>query len=235
MAGPHIILVHGALGDASQMAPLAARLRDGGVGDGATIDAVELEGHGATPARERPFRIEYFAENVLEHLERRGLDRADLFGYSMGGYVALHLAATAAARVRRVATLATKLAWTQEVAAREMAMLDPATIRAKVPRFAEALERRHSASGAETVLRLTADLLGSLGGRPLLGPDVFATISHPVRLAVGDRDATVGLDETAVAARALPNGELEVYPRTPHPFEKVSLERLTSSLREFFG
>jgi hypothetical protein len=35
--------------------------------------------------------------------------------------------------------------------------------------------------------------------------------------------------------RALPNGELEVYPRTPHPFEKVSVDRLARSLIEFFG
>jgi hypothetical protein len=35
--------------------------------------------------------------------------------------------------------------------------------------------------------------------------------------------------------RRLASGELEVHPRTPHPFEKVSLDRLARSLEEFFA
>ena len=36
-------------------------------------------------------------------------------------------------------------------------------------------------------------------------------------------------------ARALPKGELEVLPATPHPFERVLLQRLATSLHEFFA
>lgn len=224
-----LLLLHGALGDASQMAPLATHLADR-----TPVEIVEFEGHGATPARDRPFRIQHFAENVLDRMKARSAGPVDLFGYSMGGYVALYLAASAPEQVRRVATLATKLAWTPEVAARECAMLDADTIRAKVPRFADALARRHTAAGMDTVLQKTAEMLRSLGEAPLLSSDALSAIEHPVRLAVGDRDATVGLDETAAAARCLPNGELEVHPRTPHPFEKVPLDRVARSILEFF-
>jgi pimeloyl-ACP methyl ester carboxylesterase len=86
---------------------------------------VELEGHGATPLRDRPLRIESFADAVLAAMDGANVGPADVFGYSMGGYIALYLAATSPDRVQRVATLATKLAWTPEVAARECALLDP--------------------------------------------------------------------------------------------------------------
>jgi len=185
--------------------------------------------------RNRPLRIESFAAAVLEAMDRASVGQADVFGYSMGGYVALYLAATSPDRVRRVATLATKLAWTPEIAARECALLDAATIRAKVPKFAAALEARHTAAGWEALLASTADLLRELGARPRITDELLAAIHHPARIAVGDRDATVTIDECVAAARRIPNGELEVLPRTPHPFEKAPIERVAHSLAEFFG
>ena len=196
---------------------------------------VELEGHGATPLRNRPLRIESFVAAVLETMDGTNVGQADVFGYSMGGYVALYLAATSPDRVRRIATLATKLAWTPEIAARECALLDAATIRAKVPKFAAALEARHTAAGWEALLTSMADLLRELGARPRLTDELLASIRVPTRIAVGDRDATVTIDECVAAVRRIPNGELEVLPRTPHPFEKAPIEQVAHSLAEFFG
>ena len=230
MTTPDLILLHGALGDASQVASLADRLRDT-----RRVIVLELEGHGATPLRDRPLRIESFADDVLAEMHRRGVARADIFGYSMGGYVALYLAATAADRVTRVATLATKLTWTPEISAREIAMLDAATIRAKVPKFAAALAARHTGAGWERLLSSTAELLHDLGARPRVTQELLASIAQPVRIGVGDRDATVTLDECVAAVRRLQNGELEVHPRTPHPFEKAPLDRLAWSLLEFLA
>ena len=230
MAGTPLLLLHGALGDANQLAPLAARL-----GSDRRVLCLEFEGHGGSPLRNRPLRIESLSETVIEALDERGIARADLFGYSMGGYVALHLAATVRDRVSRVATLATKLGWTPEIAVRECAMLDAATIRTKVPKFATALDARHTGAGWERLLAETADMLRDLGARPRLTDDVLATIEQPVRIAVGDRDTTVTIDECAAAVRRLPNGELEVHPRTPHPFEKAPIDRVARSLEEFFG
>lgn len=230
MAAADTILLHGALGDAHQLAPLAHRLTQLGIGRPTVI---ELPGHGATPLAYPQFRIETFAEAVLAELDARGISQADFFGYSMGGYVALHLAATAPARVRRVATLATKLAWSPAVAARESSMLDPATIRDKIPKFAAALEQRHTAMGWEALLGHTATLLRDLGERPRLTPAVYAGIAQPARIAVGDRDTTVSIDECVEAVRVLPRGELEVHPGTPHPFEKAPLERIARSVAEF--
>ena len=229
-----LVLLHGALGAAAQLAPLAERLT------GAHAPLVpELPGHGATPLGDGPLRVERLAGHLVPQLEAalaaRGAERARIFGYSMGGYVALHLAATRPDLVARVTTLGTRLAWTPEGAARETAQLDPAAIRAKVPRFAQLLEARHTALGWEALLAETAGLMRALGDRPLLTAETFAAIPCPVRIAVGDRDVTVTIEESRDAARALPQGELEVLPATPHPFERVPIERLAWSVGEFLG
>lgn len=228
-----LLLLHGALGASDQFAPLLPLL-----GDGVRPHRLDFEGHGAAPARGRPYRIEHFAENVAEYVEREA-DRLGgpvrIFGYSMGGYVALHLAAERPELVDRVMTLGTKFAWTAESVASEVGMLDPARIRARVPQFADALAARHAAAGWESVLDRTAEMMRALGDRPVLAPDRLAAVRQRVRLAVGDRDRTVSLEETAGAYRALPNAELEVLPGTPHPLEKAPWERLARSVREFCG
>jgi len=232
MAATDTLLLHGAIGDGRQLASLADRLTDGGVGRPVLI---ELPGHGTTPLGAWSFSIDDFARFVLAELDRREVAQADFFGYSMGGYVALHLAAIAPGRVRRVATLATKLAWTPDVAVRESAMLDCSAVRAKLPKFAAALEQRHTALGWEALLGRTAELLAELGARPVITSDVLANIEQLVRIAVGDRDATVSIGECADAVRALRNGQLEVHPATAHPFEKAPIVRIARSLTEFFA
>lgn len=224
-----LLLLHGALGSASQVAPLGALLADAH-----DVHAVELEGHGDTPPSETSYNVGRFAQGVREFMSERRIERAAIFGYSMGGYVALHLAAESPDLVTSVATLATKLAWTPAVAARETSRLIPATIRAKVPAFADVLERRHAnAGGWETVLAKTSALMIELGERPVVDTATFARLPQRIRLLVGDRDNVVTVDETAAAARAIGRGELGVLPSTSHPFEQVRLPLLATLLREF--
>lgn len=226
-----LLLIHGALGAGPQLAPLQSLL-----GTEYKTHVVELEGHGSTPSLGPAYDVARFAENVREFMHVRAIDRAAIFGYSMGGYVALALAAESPALVTSVATLGTKLAWTPEVAARETSRLDPATIRAKVPKFADVLEQRHrGAGGWETVLAKTSALMTALGARPVVDAGMLARIAQPVRLMVGDRDAVVTIDETTSAARALAKGEAAVLPNTPHPFEQVRLPVIAALLHDFAG
>lgn len=228
MPRPVLLVLHGALGAADQMAPLAPVLESG-----FQPRLLDLPGHGPAPLTSG-FDTASFAACFIDWLEREQLGPVACFGYSMGGYVALETARQRPDLIRDVATLGTKFDWSRESAARETRFLDPAAIRAKVPYFAELLESRHSALGWETVLRHTADLMLALGAEPLLTPERLSQISCRVRVMVGDRDGTVSVTESAAAAKAIPQGELEVLPRTLHPFERVSLPRLAASLREFF-
>lgn len=226
-----LILIHGALGTASQMEPLVPL-----VADDRDVYVLELEGHGTTPSRTGEYSIERFAQNVRDLMAARAISRASIFGYSMGGYVALYLAAESPELVESVTTLATKLAWSPEVATRETSRLNPATIRAKVPKFADHLERSHAGAGGwEAVLERTAALMTGLGAQATVDAGLLARIPQPVRLMVGDRDNLVSIDETLSAVRAMSRAELAVLPATPHPFEQARLPLVATMVREFLS
>ncbi|MBC8145370.1 MAG: alpha/beta fold hydrolase, partial [bacterium] len=153
----NLLLLHAALGARTQFNELEEEIR--GAFD---LHSLDFEGHGASPPVERPFRIESFAENVIAYLDERSIESIDVFGYSMGGYVALYLATIAPARIGRIMTFGTKLRWDPATSAREVRMLDPVKIREKVPHFAAALEARHSGAGWVSVLEKTADMMLAL-------------------------------------------------------------------------
>ena len=215
---PPLVLLHGALGTAAQLAPLAELLEPR-----FRVLTLDFAGHGPRPAPIGGWRLQRFVENLAEYLAAENLGPVRVFGYSMGGYVALALAAQRPALVHSVVTLGTKFVWDEATAAAETSRLDPAVIAAKVPGFAATLASRHAeGAGWEAVVRGTAEVLRDLGRAPLLSPAVLAGIPHPVRVLVGDRDATVSIEETANAYRMLPAGQLGVLPGIPHPLERVN-------------
>ena len=55
------------------------------------VISVELQGHGRTADIDRPLRIEHLADDTAALLDEIGVERADLWGYSMGASVALHV------------------------------------------------------------------------------------------------------------------------------------------------
>ncbi len=229
---PPLLLLPGALGAAVQLAPLANALAPQ-----FRVRTLDFEGHGTRPGADRPFRLAHFAENVLAALaemQPTSPEPVRVFGYSMGGYAALLAAHAQPATVHSVLTLGTKFVWDEAIAAAGAAFLDPVVTQAKVPAFAAALVARHPAQGWETVMRQTAGCLLDLGARPLLTPDVLGTIGCSVRVLVGDRDATVTVEESAAAARALPAGQLQVLPGVGHPLEKCPLAALVEVIGDFF-
>jgi pimeloyl-ACP methyl ester carboxylesterase len=224
-----LLLLHGALGSRAQLAPVAAALESR-----FAPYAFDFMGHGAAGLT-GPLTMERLVEQAADYVRTHGLAPVPIVGYSMGGYVALQLAATQPELVRAVATLGTKLAWDPGVAVQVGARMNEETIAAKVPKLAAALQLEHTGIGWERLCRETRDMLATLGERPLLTRESFAGIAQPVRLMLGDRDDTVTLEETASVYHLLPAGQLEVLPRTGHPLVKVDVERLATSLTAFFG
>lgn len=95
-SGPPLLLLHGFTGSREEWADLIPRLaplRE--------VLAVDLIGHGRAPAPADPARytMERCVADLLALLDALGIGRADVLGYSMGGRVALQLAAAAPGRV----------------------------------------------------------------------------------------------------------------------------------------
>lgn len=224
----NLLLLHGAIGAKDQLQPLAAQL-----GEHYTVHTLNFSGHGGEAMRER-FSIPAFAEDVMTYMQEKGIEKANIFGYSMGGYVALYLAKTQPGKVNKIFTLATKFLWSPEIAQREIKMLDAEKIAAKLPAFAQALEKRHAPNDWKTVLERTATMMIEMGARNPLQLADYVNISHPVMISIGDKDTMVTLEETIDVYRQLPDANLLVLPETQHPIEKVNVERLQNELILFF-
>ena len=67
------------------------------------VIGVELQGHGHTADIERPLRYELMADDIAALIRHLGLERADIFGYSLGGGVALQTAIRHPEVVRKLA------------------------------------------------------------------------------------------------------------------------------------
>jgi pimeloyl-ACP methyl ester carboxylesterase len=66
------------------------------------VIAVEFQGHGHTADIDRPLSYESFADDTAALLEHLGIDQADVYGYSLGGGVALQLGLRHPSRVRKL-------------------------------------------------------------------------------------------------------------------------------------
>lgn len=224
----HLLLLHGALGAADQLQPLKAALSDQ-----YHVHTLNFKGHGDAQDTEK-FSIEIFAEQVLHYLEQHHIEKANIFGYSMGGYVALYLAKQHAQRIHKIFTLATKFLWTPVVAQQEIKMLNAEKIAEKLPAFAQTLEKRHAPHDWKKLMQKTADLMISLGDHVPLTDADFEQFELPVLVGIGDKDTMVTLEETIHVYRKLKNGSLLVLPKTQHPIEKVNLEKLADAIKSYF-
>lgn len=71
------------------------------------VVGVELQGHGHTADIERPLRFEWMADDIAALIRHLGFEHADLFGFSLGGGVALQTAIRHPEVVRKLALAST--------------------------------------------------------------------------------------------------------------------------------
>lgn len=223
----HIILLHGAIGAADQLEPLENALQQKQF----KVHRLSFSGHGNTAFREH-FGIGQFAEELGQFITEHGLEQPAIFGYSMGGYVALYVAKTKPEALGTVITLGTKFAWSPEIAAKEIKMLDANTLLEKVPKFAEALKVRHGVEW-QTLLQKTAEMMTTLGNDPALKEKDFPMIGQKVLLGLADHDSMVSLDETLHAFKTLKQADLYMLPRTKHPIESVNAPLLAEIIADY--
>lgn len=224
----NLLLLHGALGSREQFQHISPLLQPQ-----FTVDTISFSGHGRVPSRDHAFTIQNCAHEVLDWLNTKQRRTIDIFGYSMGGYVALWLARFYPDRVGRIYTLGTKLEWNAAVAEKETKLLNAEKITAKVPAFAQELESRHGEQEWRSVLHKTANLMHDLAKHHLTEED-FKQIRSQVQLSLGDQDNMVSVEETQLVQTQIPNASFKLLPDTPHPLEKVNAQLLAKELKEFF-
>jgi pyruvate dehydrogenase E2 component (dihydrolipoamide acetyltransferase) len=100
-AAPPLVLIHGFGGDLMtwmfNQQPLAA---------GRTVIALDLPGHGGSTKSIGSGDVDTFADLIIAFLDAIAINQADLGGHSLGGAIALRIAARYPERVRRLILLA---------------------------------------------------------------------------------------------------------------------------------
>lgn len=226
-----LLLLHGALGSAAQLQPLAERLSGH-----YEIHALNFSGHGGRLLNEADeFSIRRFADDVKMYLQGAGLKNVPVFGYSMGGYVALYLSATEPGWTGDIFTVATKFDWNPESSRKESGFLDPDKIAFKVPAFAEELKKRHAPADWKLLLKKTAKMMLEMGEWPLLDKKLMTQIKQRVRITVGDQDKMVSRSESEQAASQIPQAEFRLLAGQPHPIEQIDGRMLAGEIMQFFN
>jgi len=224
----NLVLLHGAIGSKAQLVPLEKLLNKQ-----YNVFIFNFDGHGGRTT-EKEYSIELFADNCKQFMTKHHIQTADIFGYSMGGYVALKLARSHPYLVNRIVTLGTKFEWTISSAVQEVKMLNPNIIEEKIPAFAEHLNKIHAPEDWKVVLKKTGIMMKNLGENNALKKQDFKQILNQVMIMVGDQDQMVSVEESKSVSSVLPNSKFKLLEGVRHPIEKIDFINLSNILKKFF-
>lgn len=212
-AGRPLVLLHGGLHSIGLsfggMLPRLAESRQ--------VIAVELQGHGRTADIDRPITLPLLADDVVALLDQLGVERADVFGFSLGGLVALQLAVAHPSRAGRLVLASAHF----RADGYHDDILDPAlyATSTRMPTaddFAEmAAEYGRLAPDPSAFERLQQKLGQSVPRIDGWTPDQLRGIAAPTLIMVGDNDF-VKLEHAAEMASLIPDAQLAVLPRANH-------------------
>jgi pimeloyl-ACP methyl ester carboxylesterase len=209
--GPPVVALHG--GILTFEASFAAVLP--WLATGRRVIGVELQGHGHTADSGRPMSIDRFADDVAELLVRLGIERADLWGFSLGALTATGVAVRHPERVRRLVLSAVNIrpdGYHPEITAAEQD--DP-----RLPTQEEfaAWQAAYEAVAPDPghffpFLERMQPVVHEWAGWTA---DQVRAITAPTLLVIGDRDF-VRLDHAAEMLDLFPDARLAVLPGTRH-------------------
>ncbi|MBR2815054.1 MAG: alpha/beta fold hydrolase [Reyranella sp.] len=95
-----LLVLHGGFMTIEAMGPILPALAAG-----RPVIAVDLEGHGRTRDLDRPLSLDQMAADVAALVKKLGLEKVDVLGFSMGGGVALRIAAAEPALVAKLVVI----------------------------------------------------------------------------------------------------------------------------------
>jgi pimeloyl-ACP methyl ester carboxylesterase len=225
----NLILLHGALGSQAQLVELKALLAEE-----YNVYLLDFSGHGGMEFDDA-FSIDLFVKDTIQLMDVHQLSQAHIFGYSMGGYVALKLAHDHPGSADKIITLGTKYSWSPESAAKEVRMMNPEVIEQKIPAFAASLHSRHQPADWKKIMIRTAEMMTELGAGKAMTTADFESINHEVLVCIGTDDHMVSIEESEMTAKHLQNGHLKIIEGFKHPLETVDKKVLASICVEFLG
>ena len=190
-SGPPLLLLHGNGEDGTYFVHQVEEFsRD------FTVYAIDTRGHGRSPRGTAPFTISQFADDLLSFMDRHGLDKADILGFSDGGNIALTFALRHPVRVRRLIL--------------NGANLDPKGV--KLPVQLPIVLGCHLASlSGSPKAKARAELLGLMVDEPHIAPSELKKLTMPVLVIAGTKDM-IREGHTRLIANRIPGARLVLIP-----------------------
>ncbi|MBK9270404.1 MAG: alpha/beta hydrolase [Saprospiraceae bacterium] len=222
------LFLHGALGAAIQFEKLKNMYQDEQL-----PLLLDFIGHGQNEKLTGNLNVEWLSEQLVTFIEKQGISRPNIFGYSLGGYVAVYTASRFPDLIGKIVTLGTKFAWSPQVVNQQFGFLDSEKIKAEMPAFATGLKELHGDKW-EILTQQTFGLVHSLGNHPLIDAPCLSKIQIPVFIMRGEKDKMVSEEESIDTADQILLGKYICLPNTPHPLEKVDLQMLYEKIQELF-
>ncbi|MGQ0569177.1 MAG: alpha/beta fold hydrolase [Armatimonadota bacterium] len=174
--------------------------------------AIEQQGHGRTADADRPLTFEQMAEDTAAVLRQLKIERADFFGYSDGGNVALRIAMRHPALVRKLVVFGTNY---------NNDGLVPGLVEAFKVMKAEDIPKEFREAYVKVapdpkqwptlVAKVMKQALEFKGWRP----EEIKSIKAPTLIMIGDADI-VRPEHAVEMFRLLPHAQLAVLPGTDH-------------------
>ncbi|MGZ5583286.1 MAG: alpha/beta fold hydrolase [Usitatibacter sp.] len=227
MSATSFVVLHGGNGTGPQMEPLAKALRPYG-----EVFSPNMIGHGGRWIPER-FSIKGHAEDLVAWLDKQKIDRAHLFGYSVGGYVALYLARHMRSRTLGACAIATKYVFDAATVAHWTRISSADWMRQPGnPRAAE-MERIHAPQDWTELVKVNARLYEDLGRDAPLKDGDLARIAAPVMLVGSNRDQLVPWAETVALGKLIPGAKLVMFYGRAHPIACVSVDSVARAYCEW--
>ena len=246
--GVPVVLLHGFPLSSEMWTPIRTAVEQA-----ARLITPDLRGFGGSDKPQGDYGMETLAGDVLRLADRIGVERFVLGGHSMGGYVALRLAASHAERLTGLILIDTRAsADTPEGKVRRTvaierirrgeaaAFLDEfipnllgESTRGRAPRLAAELR----ALAAEVPDHVLAGCLAGMRDRPD-GVQVLSTLDLPALVITGQEDTLAPPEVAHQMAAALPRGRLALVPlagHTPSVERPIpTAEAILAFLREHF-
>jgi pimeloyl-ACP methyl ester carboxylesterase len=188
------------------------------------VIGVELQGHGHTADIERPLRFELMADDIAALIRQLGLERVDIFSFSLGGGVGLQTAIRHPEVVRKLALASTPFkrdGWYPEVLA-GMASISVETF-AGTPIHETYLKTSPRPEAWPTFVGKMRQLLSE----DYNWAESVATLKIPTLIMVGDADSLhlshmveffglLGGGKADGDMNGLPPAQLAILPSTTH-------------------
>ncbi len=231
--GKPIVVLHGAYMDIPTMGGIIPKLAETH-----RVYALEFQGHGRTTDIDRPITYENLADDVAAFMDAVKLEKADIFGYSMGGQAALQLAIRHPAKVDKLvaASVAYDLRGWQPV---YTAFIPQMSVEGflQMPFFKEQADRKPG------FRNLIAKLI-QLEKEPMAWEAGVKQLKMPVLVIAGDADVST-LEHTVALfkllgggvmgdmGQPLPTARLAIMPATSHTAVITQVDMLHSFIEPF--